>query len=196
MSSPNSIFLDPAEDASDETFYLEAYYAPGHPKFKAGPGSKTVSQLILDVKAPRPEHKNVQWRLNHMRTAVRYFANRLDPLLGKGFAIAIVPSSKSGPNHSGMPDLVKQLAANGRIDASGCLVRHTDISSQHEGGVRSVERHLATIRVDHVELIRGKKVLLLDDVGATGTSLRACKKLLLDAGAAAVKCAALGENSY
>lgn len=191
MSPTNPIFLDPEEDSSSETFYLGNYYSPGHPKFK----TDTFSKRILDIKAPKPKDMNNPRRWENMKTAVRNFFNKLDPLLGKGFAVAIVPPSKSGPNRSGMPALAQRLAANGRIDASQCLVRHTDIPAQHEGGRRSVELHLATIRVEQVELIRGKKVLLLDDVGTTGTSMRACEKLLLDAGAVAVKGAALGETT-
>jgi predicted amidophosphoribosyltransferase len=41
----------------------------------------------------------------------------------------------------------------------------------------------------------GREVLLLDDVTTSGSSLEACKRLLLDAGAAAVKCAALGRTA-
>jgi hypothetical protein len=74
MSSPNPIFLDPEKDASDATFYLGAYYPPGHSNFKAGPGSKTFSQLIWDIKKPQPQHMNFQWRWNHMKKAVEYFS--------------------------------------------------------------------------------------------------------------------------
>jgi predicted amidophosphoribosyltransferase len=192
MSVTNPIFLDPTNDAPDETFYLGAYYSPGHPNFR----SDAFSKRILDIKVPKPKDMENARRWENMRKAVEYFRRELDPLLGQGFAIAIVPPSKSGANRSGMPALAQRLAANGRIDASQCLVRHKDIPAQHEGGARSVALHLATIRVEQVELIRGKKVLLLDDVGTTGTSMRACAKLLLDAGAVTVKCAALGETTY
>jgi predicted amidophosphoribosyltransferase len=194
MSPTIQIFLDPVEDKSSEVFYLGNYYSPSNPKFKADSFSKT----ILDIKAPMSRDMTaarLPRRLQNMKRAVEYFRSQLDSLLGKGFSIAIVPPSKSGPNRSGLPALAQQLAANGRIDASQCLVRHTDIPAQHEGGSRDFGRHLATIRVEHVELVRGKRVLLLDDVGTTGTSLGACTKLLLDAGASAVKCAALGRTS-
>lgn len=192
MPLTEPIFLDAEEDASGKTFHLGAYYPPGHPNFR----TDTFSKRILDIKVPKPKDMENPRRWANMRTAVEYFRRELDKRLGKGFAIAIVPPSKSGSNRSGMPALAQGLAANGRIDASQCLVRHTDIPAQHEGGRRSVELHLATIRVEHAELIRGRKVLLLDDVGTTGTSMRACTKLLLDAGAAAVKCAALGETNH
>lgn len=192
MSVTEPIFLDLEEDASGKIFYLGAYYPPGHPNFRAD----AFSKRILDIKVPKPKDMENPRRWANMRTAVEHFRREFDPRLGKGFAIAIVPPSKSGPNRSGMPALAQRLAANGRIDASQCLVRHTDILAQHEGGRRSVEQHLATIQVEQAELIRGKKVLLFDDVGTTGTSMRACTKLLLDAGAAAVKCAALGETNH
>jgi predicted amidophosphoribosyltransferase len=73
---------------------------------------------------------------------------------------------------------------------TGRLVRHTAIDKQARGGARSVEQHLRTIRVERADLIIGRKVLLLDDVTTTGKSPEACRKLLLDAGVASVKCCA------
>lgn len=134
MPSPNPIFIDPTEDASSEILCLGEYYTTENPKFK----SHTFSKLILDIKTPRPQQMNLAWRQRNMVKAVEYFRKQLDPLLAKGFPIAIVPPSYSGPNRSGLPSLARRLAANDRIDASQCLIRHTDKPAQHVGGSRSL----------------------------------------------------------
>jgi len=89
--------------------------------------------------------------------------------------------------------LATELAKRGtRVDGSDCLVRTTKIDKLAHGGDRSIEVHLQSIAVALPELIRKRDVLLLDDVMRTGNSLFACRKLLLDAGARSVQCAAIG----
>ena len=80
-----------------------------------------------------------------------------------------------------------------RIDASSCLVRVHKIEKLALGGPRSIDVHLDSVVVKNGELIQDELVLLLDDVTKTGNSLMACRKLLLDGGAKAVQCAALGQ---
>jgi hypothetical protein len=121
---------------------------------------------------------------------VEHFYNRLNPLLKIGFPIAIVPT-----HDPAAPNLVRRLSAQRRIDATSCLVRIRNIGQQHQftGKERMrIKRHLDNIEVRNESLIQSKVVLLLDDIVTTGTSLMACKKLLLDAGASEVICLALG----
>jgi predicted amidophosphoribosyltransferase len=92
---------------------------------------------------------------------------------------------------SGVRDVAEALAANNRVDATGCLVRHTTIPKLAMGGGGSIQVHLDSLRVEHPELIAGRAVLLLDCVTASGTSLQACQKLLMDAGAKVVQMLAL-----
>lgn len=47
-----------------------------------------------------------------------------------------------------------------------------------------------------MHLIKGKNVLLLDDVRTTGNSLSACKQVLEEAGALTVQCLALGQTQW
>jgi predicted amidophosphoribosyltransferase len=118
---------------------------------------------------------------------IGYFFNRLDPILKKGFPIAIVPSHDPDERNWGLIKLVRRLSSAGRIDASSCLVRTVKIDTQHnlkEGERKKLKRHLDSIEV---------RDELLDDIVTTGTSLMACKKLLLDAGASEVICMALGK---
>jgi predicted amidophosphoribosyltransferase len=127
---------------------------------------------------------------------IGYFFNRLDPILKKGFPIAIVPSHDPDERNWGLIKLVRRLSSAGRIDASSCLVRTVKIDTQHnlkEGERKKLKRHLDSIEVRDEALIKSKVVLLLDDIVTTGASLMACKKLLLEAGASEVICVALGK---
>jgi hypothetical protein len=128
------------------------------------------------------------------RQVIASYCQIVDPLLGSGFAIAVVPSRDSARIGSGIRDLAQLLAGPGRIDATPCLVRHTTIPKLACGGDRKLEVHLGSIGVARADLIRGREVLLLDDITTTGNSLRACRILLEQNGAALVKCLALAET--
>jgi predicted amidophosphoribosyltransferase len=126
--------------------------------------------------------------------AIELFYRKLNPLLGTNFAIATVPSSNSEKVSSGIRKLAIRLAANQRIDATSCLVRHQSIDKLATGGRRSQDIHFDSIRVQNCQLVQGQEVLLLDDVSTSGNSLLACKALLMDAGAKSVQCLVLGQT--
>jgi phosphoribosylpyrophosphate synthetase len=128
------------------------------------------------------------------RQVIASYCRIVDPLLGWDFAIAVVPSRDSARIGSGIGDLAQLLAGPGRTDATSCLVRHTTIPKLACGGDRKLEVHLSSIRVDKAHLIRGREVLLLDDITTTGNSFRACRILLEQNGASLVKCLALAET--
>ncbi len=81
-------------------------------------------------------------------------------------------------------------------NGGACLVRHKSIAKKATGGDRSIEVDLNSIRVEDADCIKGKRVLLLDDVTTSGNSLLACRRLLLQAGAADVKMVALGRTTH
>lgn len=146
-----------------------------------------------------PEHSARTLGLKKKKAAgLTYFFDYMVKRVKKPTAIAVVPSHSpaTGPT-SGVHILAKRLAqALGMMDASGCLVRHTEIEKLAGGGDRSIERHLESVKVENANLITGQKVLLLDDVTTSGNSLLACRRLLLEAGAAEVKMAALGRTTH
>lgn len=71
------------------------------------------------------------------------------------------------------------------------LVKHIDIPAQ--SGIGGAEKRRANIngayRVQDEELIRGKRILLIDDIITTGATLSECSRVLRMAGAADVVCA-------
>lgn len=128
------------------------------------------------------------------RAALRHYTLRLDEHLDKDAVLATVPSHK--PSNVGSIDRAAQILAqkHERVDATGCLVRHRKIRKLSQGGHRHVQVHLTSIKVENKHLVTGKQVTLLDDVTTTGNSFRACRQLLLDAGAASVHCLALSKT--
>lgn len=121
--------------------------------------------------------------------------DKLDPLLEDGIAIAVVPSHDPFADETPIRLLARRLAAGGaeRVDATGCLVRHTKIKRIVWGGPSYRGLHRQTISVVDPDLVEGRSVLLLDDIVRSGASLRTCAEMLAEAGAAFVQPVALGK---
>ena len=74
--------------------------------------------------------------------------------------------------------------------------RHTKPQSKLKGIAQRRANILNAYRVPHPEQIRGKRILLLDDVITTGATSSECAKTLLIAGAKEVQFAAIAAASY
>lgn len=89
--------------------------------------------------------------------------------------------------------LAKEVAALLGVPAIKTLrkIRHTPPQS----GLRSAAQRRANVlgayRVWNIDTVRGKKVLLLDDIITTGATLSECARVLTLAGAAEISCAAI-----
>jgi predicted amidophosphoribosyltransferase len=165
---------------------LGAYRPWTHHKDMGGDSSNYPrhSGRILDLKENRAQ-------------GINYFYDYMQPKLKSPEAIAVVPSHDPEKGPGGLHALAAKLAANcGMEDASAALVRHTRIEKLANGGDRSLQVHANSIHIPNVALVEGKAVLLIDDVMTSGNSLLACRQLLVDAGASAVKCVALGRTTY
>ncbi|WP_151736738.1 ComF family protein [Paenibacillus tengchongensis] len=145
------------------------------------PDFDTFSGRILDVKQSK-------------LPALNDFFKRLDRNVSKGVSLCVVPSHDPANTESGMKWIAQRLAQGGRVDATSCLVRHKKIDKLAHGGERSKAVHLNSIRVDNQDLVKNKKVLLLDDVTTSNNSLWACQELLLKGGATVVQCLALAKT--
>ena len=178
------IFLDSSRNKLDDICSLGEYHpyklSDGtiNPDFRK---SNNRSGQILNIKGNQP-------------AAITFFFNELNPLISKGIAIAVVPSHDFEKTDSGLHQLARRLASNGRIDATSCLSRHKTIDKLASGGKRSINVHLDSIKVENLEVIRNREVLLLDDVTTSGNSLSACKQLLQQAGVQSIQCVALAQT--
>ncbi|MGH9552564.1 MAG: phosphoribosyltransferase [Terriglobales bacterium] len=147
----------------------------------------TLSRKILELK-------------HRTEPAVEFFLAALEKLEFKpGYDLAVVPGhiKGSGDRHSrcgesGVSLLGKRWAvASGLGDATNCLMRKAGVSKLSCGGSRALKVHLDSIALN--QQVAGKSIILLDDVFVTGNSMRACKRILLEGGAANVICVALGK---
>ncbi len=142
------------------------------------------SGKILDVKDKR-------------NPGLDFFAQKLlKKLSNREFVVCTVPPSKKGPNNNGIAFLARTVIKlkDTLSDGTNCLRRFKTVPPSHLGGERSIEKHLSSIKVIHSEIVNDQHVFLLDDVTTTGSSMHACKQLLLDAGAKKVQCFALGKT--
>jgi len=135
------------------------------------------------------------------QSAVNHFDAKLNTILGSDFPIVIVPSHDPDMSANGLIELARKLASNGRVDASSCLVRHARVTASHQAELygevrRDMNRHLNSITIGNKALIASRVVLLLDDIVTTGTSLMACRELMLKAGVTEVICFALGKATW
>lgn len=155
-----------------------------HPYHRGtNPSFDTFSSKILEVKDKKT-------------SGYTYFENQILNMLSTDkFAVCTTPSSRVGPANNGITELAKLIATKAnKKDATSCLYRHTEVPSAHLGGERNIEIHLKSIKVLNQHLIKGEFVLLMDDVTTSGSSLLACKQLLIEAGAKNVQCLALGKT--
>ena len=124
--------------------------------------------------------------------------------LGENFTITVVPSSQkdncSTASHILAEKIIKEYGmSNNLIDGSCCLRRIKAVDSQHiSKKERNINTHLNSIVVENREKIKGKKVLLLDDIVTTGISIQACIQLLKEAGADEIVAFVVGKtfNGY
>ena len=162
------------------------YHPWGQHKAMGGDGSNypTFSGKILDLK----DKKN---------GGIIYFFNIVEPLIRKDVALVTVPSHDPQKTINGIRELAQRICIDDpRIDATEVLVREKPVAKQAHGGSRGEDNHLKSIVVKSPNLIRGRRVLLLDDVVSTGSSLREpVSKYCLVATARAVPCAALGKTT-
>jgi predicted amidophosphoribosyltransferase len=120
--------------------------------------------------------------------AVEYFADWVKEVVPAGAVIVPVPSARAGREDYGLAMLAARVAREvGVVDGTDCLFRFESIPKLTGGGARCERIHFDSIEVRHAEKFVGRQVVLLDDVVTTGATIRACKFLLLNEGAAAVK---------
>ncbi len=130
------------------------------------------------------------------KEAIRFFTGLLSKTLLGGFSVCVVPSHRQGNKTSGIKEVAVSLSRKADIaDATDCLERFRPIKKQAVSHrKRNIDLHLQSVRIRSGHIVRGKDMLLLDDVGTSGWSMAGCRRILMDAGSARVKCAVLGRT--
>lgn len=127
----------------------------------------------------------------------RFLALRISQRFGDGFdVLTYVPVSARRRFRRGYDQV--RLLAQAVGDELGCgfvktlrKVRHNVAQSSIKEDERRRANVLGVYRVRAPDLIRGKRVLLLDDIITTGSTVSECAKTLKLSGATEVLCAAM-----
>lgn len=164
---------------------LETYHS------KAGgqnPNFDETSENILNVK-------------NNEEHAIQYFTERLHSILSNDgeYVICVVPNHECGICTSGMMKIAKRLCKPPIIDGTECLRRRVTIQKKSRDVFRDIDPEklnleIESLTIENADIIKGKQVLLLDDIATTGTSLEAGRYKLKEAGAELVAAIVLGHT--
>ena len=109
--------------------------------------------------------------------------------------ICCVPSSKVGVKN-GVHFLCNTISNknNKILDASECLIRNKNVPEAHRGGVRDPKIHLDSIVIKNSEKFQSKKILLIDDVASTCSTLKACIEKIKSTKPLEIETLVLGRN--
>jgi len=165
--------------SKSEINYFWTYY----PRSKGFQDKLSEEILILkDLPSKVPFSEEVKDLVNRFAgTFVKYVLRNLDSE-ASDYIFCSVPSHQSGTeNKNGIYMLSKWCKSIRDYYDKDILVREEAIESLHSGGNRDIQVHLESIKVN--KNVKGKKIVIMDDVTTTGNSLEACKILLEKAGA-------------
>ncbi len=165
-----------------EIFDLGGYH-PWHDGHN--PNFDEFSRLILDVKDQR-------------KKGINYFTNRLRSILSdtEEYVICVIPTHAVGTAPSGVRTIAKQLCSHPVIDGTNVISRAFEMPKKTVGGSRDIQLEIKSLAVMNESIVRGRQALLLDDVTTTGTSLKAGKYLIEQAGAEIVALLALARTQW
>lgn len=185
ISSYYRIFREPEKYARalDSNQTLGKY----HPwRDGMNPNFDSFSEQIYDVKKQKSD-------------AIENFTNQLRDILNdnKEYVICVIPRHQKGTAPSGIRTIAKRLCKFPVIDGTDVIIRTETVKrNSAKGPKRSFELELSTLAIVKEEIIKGKQVLLLDDVATRGNSLNAGRQKLKEVGAILVAAIALGHTQF
>jgi len=194
---PAKISRDSEQNNSQDIQYLGIYY--GFYSTKQDPFSGNIWKLKIindnnEAGTPPKDLEDIQRQIEVFSNDIITHLNP-DP----DWVICVVPTSSKAREPGGMRQVAKKICEKSYIDGLHVIERIKDFPPSYKdkkSSSRDYETELASLRITDTELIKGRSILLLDDVTTEGNSLEAAKSLLLSHGAKQVLPFALGKTSY
>ena len=158
------------------------------------PNIDKITNTILNLKTKKPE------KFRFRDQAVNFFSKVMKTqLLGLNCAnsksFCVVPSHEKDKVCVGLLKLMDNLSADfGFINTNNLIRRTNTVAKAATGGDRSLQHHLNSLEVINVQHVHNQVIYLFDDISSTGNSLKACKSLLMSAGALKVVMISLGQT--
>ena len=166
--------------ALQDIFNLGIYHPwqDGH-----NPNFDAFSRVILDIKD------------QHIK-GINYCTNQLRSIISstEDYVICVIPTHAAGTEPSGIRTIAKRLCSRSVIDGTDIISRVFEIPKKTVGESSDMQLEIKSLAVTDESVVRGRQVLLLDDVTTTGTSLKAGKYLIEQAGAEIVVLLALART--
>ena len=154
------------------------------------------SSLVLDIKKDekRLDTKSIEYY--YYKKAIDYFTNQLHAILSdtEEYVICVMPTHAVGTAPSGIRTIAKRLCSPPIIDGTDVISRVFEIPKKAIGGSRDLQLEIESLTLRNESIVKGRQVLLLDDVTTTGTSLKAGKYILERAGVALIALLALAKT--
>ena len=174
-----------------ESTYMIPYY-PYHdgtnPLHFEGSDSQTLSYLKQGTLYDSDRKEEFEYRISEWLEGIL-----LQERKQGNVAIAIVPghSPESPANflHAIVDDIISKTTITKTV-----LQRISKVPKATSTGIRCQALHEQTIAVTDPESVVDKVVYIIDDIETSGATLRACRILMMDAGAAQVKLLAVGKT--
>lgn len=173
----------------ENVWYLDDYLPHSH----GGPADE-FDKMIMDIKS----HGKEPWQLKKQKKAVEYFVNEIIAAIKKGHdecVICRIPRSKTNVPENYIYEIAKKVCmACDFIDGTDILTRYKSINTAHITNIHSEADHYNSIKIVDLEKVKGREILLLDDVVTYGCSMSACIDLLSEARAKSICGLAMGKT--
>ncbi len=171
-----------------DIFYFEEYIPRSH-----GSNPRTFDKQIMNLK---DYTNNEEWKVRNQEKAEKFFIDRIMRVDLSDFdLICRIPRSKVKKHQSHIGNIATRVSQlTEKHIATDYLVRFKDVGEAHTTGVRSYDNSINSIKIKDENLVKGKFILLLDDVTTSGNSMKACIDILQKSGAKKVVGLAMGKT--
>ena len=164
------------------------------------PKCDRLSKLMMDLKDPENLNHNysVKYFSDLILECVEGYALNDKAITQLPFTVTIAPSHSAENLSPALVKIAMYLCEQIPFwSYTQLLRRHTTVPSSHrEGGQRNMATHLDSIAVDNSAFVQNRKIIILDDVTTSGSTLSACYHLLRDHGAGVLMPLALLETTF